>query len=280
MHRTGTLRGWMALLGCALAVCARLSADDQLETLFRAAEAQPGSRAVSSVILFASARIRELDAVQGCALAQRLAPWCSRMFLSAQRLPGMERCGLTLHQVRSKETITSIARHFHMQVGLLRRLNDGLGKHRCTVGRMLKVLDGRRVPVHAVVERSGFCLEIWHGSILVAAFPAGLGGDAHPTPLGRTTIACCVRNPQWRDPESGRTYGPHDAGNVLGGYWIGFTPGAHARFHGIGMHGYTAQDPQEWLGKAESHGCVRLRQHDVSAAFDLMRPGVRVEVRP
>jgi lipoprotein-anchoring transpeptidase ErfK/SrfK len=111
-------------------------------------------------------------------------------------------------------------------------------------------------------------------------FPVGLGAPGHPTPIGATSVVSCVRNPEWRDPDTGKVFKPDAPGNVLGGYWIGFAPGPGDAFRGIGIHGYTAEAPEGWLGKAGSHGCVRMQQRDISALFALVRPGTAMSIRP
>jgi lipoprotein-anchoring transpeptidase ErfK/SrfK len=89
----------------------------------------------------------------------------------------------------------------------------------------------------------------------------------------------CVRNPEWRDPDSGKIFKPNDPGNILGGYWIGFEHGPTAHFKGIGVHGFTAESSDMWLEKNGSHGCIRLIQDDIAWAFTLIRPGMRVTIR-
>ena len=100
-----------------------------------------------------------------------------------------------------------------------------------------------------------------------------------PPPLGVSAIWQCVRNPEWRDPDTKKVFKPTEPGNVLGGYWIAVKPGDDGHFKGIGLHGYTAEKPERWLGKPGSHGCVRLVQDDIAALFALVRPGMKVTVR-
>ena len=107
----------------------------------------------------------------------------------------------------------------------------------------------------------------------------GLGRDSSPTPLGATTVRQCARNPEWRNPDTGKILKPDDPENILGGYWIGFEPRADKQFKGIGIHGFTGADPEQWLEKNGSHGCVRLVQEDIALVFALVRPGITVTIR-
>ena len=166
-----------------------------------------------------------------------------------------------------------------VRLDLTVRLNRGLKPSQLEVDQELKVLDLAAQPVEIIVSRTAFRLMVWRGPLLVAVCKVGLGREKSPTPLGTTTIWQCVRNPEWRDPDTKRIFKPTEPGNVLGGYWMACTPGDDQRFRGIGLHGYTAEAPAAWLEKPGSHGCVRLVQDDIAALFALIRPGTRVTIR-
>lgn len=268
----------LIIVAVLVGACAAGTASDALDAQFANAEDDPA--AVVPLIIAASQRIAASSADEGADLAARLAPFCRRAFFSPERLPGMSALGLELHRVAAGETPTAIARRYHTTADLLARLNAGFSPRKLAVGQRLKVFDLAAAPLELVVGRSAFRLLVWRGATLIASFAVGLGSDAHPTPLGSTSVAICVRNPEWRDPDTRHVYPPGDPGNVLGGYWIGFAHGPNAPFRGIGIHGYTAERPAAWLGKPGSHGCVRMVQDDVALVFSLVRPGVRVSIRP
>jgi hypothetical protein len=221
---------------------------------------------------------RQLAAAWDVTLADRLAPLAARICLGPERLPGMERAGLRLYRVRSGETLTAIARRYRLGSGALLRLNPEAGGG-LRPGQVLKVLDLRSTRARIDVRRDDFRLLVWRGPLLIACYPVGVGHERSPTPAGGTTVASCVRAPTWRDPDTGHVFAANEPGNVLGGYWLGFTPGKDRRFRGIGIHGFTGAAAQEWLEKQGSHGCVRMRQEDIGALFEMIRPGVRVVVR-
>jgi lipoprotein-anchoring transpeptidase ErfK/SrfK len=243
-----------------------------LDALFARAAAEPA--AVVPLIIAGSDAAARLPAGDATALAERLWPFCRRAIFSPERLPGMERLGLCLDRIAKGETPTAVARRHRIGAGLVTLLNPGTLR----AGRELKVLDAR-TPLTLVVSRSRFRLFIWRGPVLLGVLPVSVGRPGHETPLGATTVSTRVRHPEWRDPDSGRIYPPRDPGNVLGGYWLGFDPLPSRAFRGIGIHGFTAERPDAWLGTASSHGCIRLSQPDVAVMFELALPGTKVVVR-
>ena len=249
---------------------------DDLDARFDAAE---NADELVPLIESVSALLPTLPADQALILTDRVAPYCLRLFWSPSSAAGRERCGLINHIVAAGETPMVIAKKYHTNVNLIARLNENFSPTRLSIGQSLAVLDLVSQPLELVVSRSSFRLMVWRGPLLIGAFPCGLGREQSPTPLGSSSITQCVRNPEWRDPDSGKIFKPNDPGNVLGGYWIGFDHGPDLHFKGIGIHGFTAQSPDEWLGKNGSHGCVRLVQEDIAMIFALVRPGNKVTVQ-
>jgi lipoprotein-anchoring transpeptidase ErfK/SrfK len=282
-HDAGRMPGarpTLLLALCLWAAGAAAGSDEpaDLETMIARAGDDPD--AVVPLLEAASERLITLPPARAAALSVRLEPFCRRAFLSSERLDDMADIGLVMHRVAPGETAAGIARRYHVTIDLLARLNQGFSAKNLQSGTRLKVLDLEDEPLELVVGCAEFRLLAWRDGVLVMSFPVGLGAAAHPTPQGATAVASCVRNPEWRDPDSGKVYQPGAAGNVLGGYWIGFAPGPEGAFRGIGIHGFTAEAPEGWLGRNGSHGCVRLRQGDIAALFSLVSPGTAVAIRP
>jgi lipoprotein-anchoring transpeptidase ErfK/SrfK len=246
-----------------------------LDQHFTAAVSNPA--AVIPLIETVSATIPTLPPAEAITLADRVAPFCRRLF--SEKLPARERCGLINHTIAAGETPGAIARRYRTSSELIQLLNPGTDAKSLGIGQPLTVLDLTTVPLEVVVSRSAFRLMIWRGPTLLAAMRCGLGRDISPTPLGITTIRQCVRHPEWRNPDTGKILKPDDPANILGGYWIGFEPRVDNHFKGIGIHGFTGAEPAEWLEKNGSHGCVRLIQDDIALVFALVRPGITVTIR-
>lgn len=263
------MRVWSAFLLCSLLA----SAD--LEQAFADAAADPS--AVVPLIEAASATLPTLSAPAAIALGDRLAPFCRRLYSDA--LPGRARCGVLTHTIAAGEYPSILARRYRTSIELIQRLNPKLDPTALSIGQEVAVMDLTSTPLELVVSRSAYRLLAWRGTTLIGVFRCGLGRDISPTPLGATTVRHCVRNPEWRNPDTGKILKPDDPENILGGYWIGFEPRADKHFKGIGIHGFTGAEPAEWLEKNGSHGCVRLVQDDIALVFELVRPGITVTVR-
>lgn len=113
----------------------------------------------------------------------------------------------------------------------------------------------------------------------LASFPVAVGRTGYETPTGRFRVLEKIEDPDfvqfdWENPSTviGRV-APGPA-NPLGARWIGFTS-AHG--WGIGFHG---TPHPELLGRAVSHGCVRMRNADVVELYDRVAIGTPVVVEP
>ena len=82
---------------------------------------------------------------------------------------------------------------------------------------------------------------------VVKVFPVAVGKASTPSPHGTFHIASRVVNPTWYNP--GKVVGPGPA-NPLGTRWMGLG------FKGYGIHGTNRPSS---IGKAASHGCIRMR---------------------
>ena len=98
-------------------------------------------------------------------------------------------------------------------------------------------------------------------------YPVAVGKATTPSPTGSFTIANRVTNPTYYNPGQVVEPGPQ---NPLGTRWIGLNQ------KGYGIHGTNA--PKS-IGKAASHGCIRMAKKDLEELFEMVRPGDVVEIR-
>ncbi len=112
---------------------------------------------------------------------------------------------------------------------------------------------------------------VYQGEKIVANYPVAIGKKGWETPLGEWQVMEKVKNPGWTSFKDGSVLPPGPK-NPLGERWIGFwTDGQDV----IGFHG--TPDVKS-IGKAASHGCVRMRNRDVKALYPLVKVGTTVKV--
>jgi lipoprotein-anchoring transpeptidase ErfK/SrfK len=159
-----------------------------------------------------------------------------------------------------------IAEKFHMSEGLLVALNPAKKFDRA--GQRILVANVPTKPAKLRVARIEVdkvrqTVEAFDPSgALVGFFPATVGSEEKPTPSGSFKVTSVDANPSYKyNPQykfkgvkSTRPFtikpGPN---NPVGLYWIGLSA------EGYGIHG--TPNPSK-IGKAESHGCVRLTNWD------------------
>lgn len=116
-------------------------------------------------------------------------------------------------------------------------------------------------------------VDYYQGETLIVSYPVAVGRAGWETPTGEFEVQQLVVNPIWQHPFTGAIV-PPGPDNPLGARWIGFWSDGE---NFIGFHG----TPDERLiGQAVSHGCVRMRNRDIIALFDLVSVGTVVSVEP
>jgi lipoprotein-anchoring transpeptidase ErfK/SrfK len=109
-------------------------------------------------------------------------------------------------------------------------------------------------------------LVLLEGPRVLKIYDIAVGAASTPSPSGDFQIVSRIQNPTWFG--HGKMIGPGRA-NPLGNRWLGLS------IKGYGIHGTNAPDS---IGKAASHGCIRMRKHDIEELFDLVDVGVSVEL--
>ncbi|WP_373535946.1 L,D-transpeptidase [Microcoleus sp.] len=104
-----------------------------------------------------------------------------------------------------------------------------------------------------------------------ASFPVAVGKQGWETPTGSFKVTHMIKDPVWEHPWTGELV-PAGPDNPLGTRWIGFwTDGKNV----IGFHGTPTL---ESIGRAASHGCVRMFDKDAQALFEKVAVGTSVTV--
>jgi lipoprotein-anchoring transpeptidase ErfK/SrfK len=97
-------------------------------------------------------------------------------------------------------------------------------------------------------------------------YKVAVGKPSTPSPMGTFTIERRVLNPVYQ--HDGKTVQP-GPGNPVGTRWIGLN------IRGYGIHG--TNEPKS-IGKAASHGCIRMAKADLEELYELVAVGDTVEL--
>jgi len=122
---------------------------------------------------------------------------------------------------------------------------------------------GARRLVISIPDRK---IALFEDGRVVKVYRIAVGKTSTPSPSGNFHIASRVVKPTWFQP--GKIVGPGPA-NPLGTRWMGLG------YKGYGIHG--TNRPQS-IGKAASHGCIRMRNQDVEELFERMQVGDPVDL--
>jgi lipoprotein-anchoring transpeptidase ErfK/SrfK len=123
--------------------------------------------------------------------------------------------------------------------------------------------DGTRRIVVSLPDRK---IALFEEGRLVKVYPIAVGKHSTPSPNGSFHIASRVVKPTWYQPGKVVPAGPE---NPLGTRWMGLG------YKGYGIHG--TNRPRS-IGKAASHGCIRMRNQDVEDLFERVEVGDPVEL--
>ncbi|HLW84091.1 MAG TPA: L,D-transpeptidase [Candidatus Sulfotelmatobacter sp.] len=110
-------------------------------------------------------------------------------------------------------------------------------------------------------------LAVLENGAVLADFPVSVGADENPSPTGEFKVVNRVSNPIYY--HQGAVI-PAGKSNPVGTRWIGLSE------KGYGIHGTNV--PKS-IGRAASHGCIRLQNRDMEKLFGMLRVGDVVEIR-
>jgi lipoprotein-anchoring transpeptidase ErfK/SrfK len=109
-------------------------------------------------------------------------------------------------------------------------------------------------------------LAVLEAGRVVKIFPTAVGAPKSPSPTGSYVIVQRLADPTWYG--KGKIVPPGKA-SPIGTRWLGLS------VKGYGIHG--TNNPAS-IGHNASHGCIRLRNHDVEELFGMVSVGDAVEL--
>jgi lipoprotein-anchoring transpeptidase ErfK/SrfK len=122
----------------------------------------------------------------------------------------------------------------------------------------------RRLVLVSLPDRK---LAVLENGKLMRTFPVSVGATTSPSPVGEFQIVNRVANPTYYHP--GVVIAP-GSDSPIGPRWVGLSR------KGFGIHG---TNDASSIGKAGSHGCIRLRNRDIKQFFAMVSVGDTVEIR-
>jgi lipoprotein-anchoring transpeptidase ErfK/SrfK len=109
-------------------------------------------------------------------------------------------------------------------------------------------------------------LAVMQDDKVVKVFNTAVGAPQSPSPTGTFKIVLALENPTWYG--KGKIV-PPGKDNPIGTRWLGLN------LKGYGIHGTNVPSS---IGHNVSHGCIRLRNHDVEELFRMVSEGDQVEL--
>ncbi len=174
----------------------------------------------------------------------------------------------------------ALAEKFHMSTELLSRLNPDASFSEAGEVVIVANVPSANRPLNASridVDKDRQTVRVYSSkNELIAFFPASIGSDDKPTPSGTLKVTAINSDPtfhynpkyQFKEVEIQKPFdlspGPN---NPLGSIWIALSKPSY------GIHG--TPEPS-LVGKAASHGCVRLTNWDAQRLAAMLSRGIAV----
>ncbi len=191
-----------------------------------------------------------------------------------------------------------LSERFHTTQKYLRNLNPGVDLNVISAGTTITVpavarpfryeaypstypapSDGTAAARRVIVDLQEKFLQVQEDGRTIAAFPITPGSSQHPAPAGEWRVVGAVPFPWYRHDEGVLSRGertdeffnlPPGPNNPVGILWAGLNR------PGVGIHGTPVPDT---IGRAGSHGCIRLSNWDAATFRTLVGKGTKVTIR-
>lgn len=127
--------------------------------------------------------------------------------------------------------------------------------------------------IRLIVKLNEKRVYVYEGDRPIKSYPIAIGKPGYETPQGSFNIFSREKDPTFKNFKTGAII-PPGKNNPLGTRWIGVWSDGKTQ---IGFHG--TNRPQS-IGKAVSHGCIRMHNKDVVALFEQVKIGTLVQIVP
>jgi len=178
------------------------------------------------------------------------------------------------------DLLSFVAERYHCDPEFLRKINPGKNLDQLKPGDVVRVANVEPFKIenikalgslpfvpeylsrYVIIDRKEHMATLWDGDHVIAAYPITPGSETLPTPPGTWHVVGIASLPTFRWDEGVLNHGkrtdkffmlPSGPRNPVGVAWIGLDK------PGIGMHGTNQPNT---IGRAASHGCMRLANWD------------------
>jgi len=181
-----------------------------------------------------------------------------------------------------ESSIEGLGEKFHVSPVLLRKLNQGKKFDQAGVDILVPNIAKDSLPKAASVSVSKSSTTVTalnaEGKV-IAQYPATIGSEKDPLPIGSWVVTTVLRNPPfyydpslfWNaeatDEKAKIAAGPN---NPVGSVWIGLSKPHY------GIHG--TPEPAT-VGHEQSHGCIRLTNWDAAELAGIVEPKTPVHLK-
>ena len=163
--------------------------------------------------------------------------------------------------VQAGDQLRSIGKRYKLSWEYLAKLNR-VAPSKIREGQKLKVMQG---PFGVRVSLSRYELVLHLDGSYVKHYKVGIGKDG-ASPVGTFVVKNKQVDPTYYGPEGVIRH--DDPENPLGEHWIDIGDS-------FGIHGTNEPDS---IGKAESKGCIRMKNEDVAELYDFLVVGSEVQI--
>ena len=230
--------------------------------------------ALTNADQFVQARDKGLAALEAAAaddpLRDALEETLGRVTMDLIRTPRMM-AEKDAYVVKSGDSVARIAAAHGTTVDLILESNLIARPNLIKAGDRLRVL---KAPITLTVSKTRHDLVMKLDGRFCKRYRVGTGKFGR-TPTGIFTISEKVKDPPWSRPD-GKLVPFGEKENILGTRWLSLK--AEPPTEEVGGYGIHGTWDEATLGKAESSGCVRLKNSDVEELFTILPYGVRVVI--
>jgi LysM repeat protein len=179
--------------------------------------------------------------------------------------------GKKAYVVQSGDSLDKIARKFGTTVDLLQTSNMISNPHRIQVGDRYKIFNGK---FDIKINKNKRELSLFLNGKFFKKYSITIG-RFDKTPTGTFKVYDKQKFPVWWHPD-GRQIPYGDPENILGTRWMAIkATGDTLNVSGYGIHGSADGSA---MGKAESAGCIRMRNEEVEELYMIVPNSVEVTI--